>query len=149
MIHYNLICEREHEFDGWFASSDAFDAQAKRGLVTCAVCGSAKVSKALMTPGVPAKSNRKPESEQRSPALNMTDDPKLRELAENVRKLRKHVESTADYVGDNFAEEARRMHYGEEEPRGIYGEASLKEAAELHEEGVDVMPLPKLPDDAN
>lgn len=148
MIRYSLTCDKEHEFDGWFGSSAEFDKQAKRGLVECPVCGSIKVHKALMTPGVPAKSNRKNDA-QAVKALHAPADPKLQAMMQMVRELREQVEANADYVGDRFAEEARRIHYGEEDPRGIYGEATLKEAAELHEEGIDVLPLPKLPDEAN
>jgi hypothetical protein len=148
MIRYSLICDKEHEFDGWFGSSADFDKQAKRGLVECPVCGSIKVQKALMTPGVPAKSNRKDDVEPVK-ALHAPADPKLQAMMQMVRELREQVEANADYVGDRFAEEARRIHYGEEDPRGIYGEATLKEAVELHEEGIGVLPLPKLPGDAN
>mgnify|MGYP003573428397 CR=1 FL=1 len=105
-----------------------------------------------MTPGVPIKANRRsmpaPEAEPVK-ALLAPKDPKLQTMMQMVRKLREHVETNADYVGDKFAEEARRIHYGEEDARGIYGEATLKEAIELHEEGVDVLPLPKLPEDGN
>jgi hypothetical protein len=148
MIRYSLICDKEHGFDGWFGSSDDFDKQVKRGLVECPMCGSIKVSKALMTPGVPAKSNRKNDPEPVK-ALHAPADPKLQAMMQMVRKLREQVEANADYVGDRFAEEARRIHYGEEDPRGIYGEATLQDAVELHEEGIDVLPLPKLPDEAN
>jgi len=148
MIRYSLVCDKEHEFDGWFASSADFDKQARRGLVECPVCGSIKVHKSLMTPGVPARSNRKDEA-QPVKALHAPADPKLQAMMQMVRELRKQVEANADYVGDRFAEEARRIHYGEEDPRGIYGEATLQEAVELHEEGIDVLPLPKLPDEAN
>ena len=82
-------------------------------------------------------------------ALSAPADAKTQAMMQMVRKLREHVEANADYVGDKFAEQARRIHYGEEEPRGIYGEASIKDAVELHEEGIDVLPLPKLPDEAN
>ena len=148
MIRYSLICDKDHEFDGWFAGSDAFDKQFRRGLVDCPVCGSAKVQKALMTPGVRVKSNRKAQAGPVK-ALHALADPKVREMMEMVRKLREHVETNADYVGDRFAEEARRIHYGEKDPRGIYGEATIEDALELHEEGIDVLPLPKLPDEAN
>jgi hypothetical protein len=148
MIRYSLICDKDHEFDSWFAGSNAFDKQVRRGLVDCPVCGSAKVQKALMTPGVPVKSNRKAQAEPVK-ALHAPADPKVREMMEMVRKLREHVETNADYVGDRFAEEARRIHYGEKDPRGIYGEATIEDAVELHDEGIDVLPLPKLPDVAN
>jgi len=146
MIRYDILCDREHQFDGWFDSSDGFDDQVARKLVECPVCGSHKVAKALMTPGVPAKSNR---SSEPVPALHAPLDPKVQAMVEMVRKLRAHVEDNADYVGDKFAESARRIHYGEEEQRGIYGEATIDEARELHEEGVEVLPLPKLPEEGN
>ena len=146
MIRYDILCEAEHRFDGWFASSDGFDDQVARQLIQCPVCGSHKVTKALMTPGVPAKSNR---NNDPVPALHAPLDPKAQAMAEMVRKLRSHVEENADYVGDKFAESARRIHFGEEEQRGIYGEATIDEARELHDEGVEVLPLPKLPEDGN
>ncbi len=147
MIHYNLICDAEHEFDGWFAGSDAFDDQVKSKLVICPQCGSANVQKALMMPGVSAKSNRKQGTVTtlHSPPA----DPRMQVMADMVRKLKQHVKENADYVGDRFAEEARRIHYGEDEARGIYGEASLQDARELHEEGIDVLPLPDLPEEGN
>ena len=148
MIRYSLACEKDHEFDGWFAGSDAFDTQLKRGLVECPECGTTKVHKALMTPGVPRKSNTKADDTPVK-ALNVPADPKVQAMVEMVRQLREHVRTSADYVGDRFAEEARRIHYGEEEARGIYGEATIEQAMELHEEGVDVLPLPKLPEDGN
>lgn len=146
MIRYDILCDQDHRFDGWFASSDGFDDQVARQLVQCPVCGSHEVTKALMTPGVPAKGNRRDEP---VPALHAPLDPQARAMAEMVRKLRSHVADNADYVGDKFAEQARRIHYGEEEQRGIYGEATIDEARELHEEGVEVLPLPKLPEDGN
>ncbi len=146
MIRYDIICEREHQFDGWFASSDGFDDQVAGNLVQCPVCGSHNVQKALMTPGVPAKANR---SSEPVGALHAPLDPRARAMAEMIRKLRSHVEENADYVGDKFAESARRIHYGEEEQRGIYGEATIDEAKQLHDEGVEVLPLPRLPEDGN
>ena len=146
MIHYDVLCECQHQFDGWFASSDGFDDQVSKNLVQCPVCGSHNVEKALMTPGVPARSNRRTEPVA---ALHAPCDPKARAMVEMIRKLRSHVEANADYVGDKFAESARRIHYGEEEQRGIYGEATIDEARELHDEGVEVLPLPKLPEDGN
>jgi hypothetical protein len=100
-----------------------------------------------MTPGIPAKANRRGES--RRPVFAAQKEGKVAELIEAVRKLRRQVEENADYVGDRFAEEARKIHYNEVEPRGIYGEASLEEAKSLLEEGVEVHPLPPLPEDAN
>ena len=146
MIHYALICDRKHEFEGWFNNSADYDKQAKRHLVSCPVCGSTTVVKQLMTPGIPAKSNQR--AEGRMPVFTGRKDEKVSELVEAVRKLRRQVEENADYVGDRFAEEARRIHYNEVKPRGIYGEASLEEAKALLEEGVEVHPLPPLPEEA-
>jgi hypothetical protein len=147
MIRYDLICDRGHAFDGWFSNSAAYDAQAERGLVSCAVCGSVKVEKQLMAPGIPVKSNRKAEATQKmatGPA-----DPRLAMMVKMMRELRKQVEENADYVGDRFAEEARKIHYKEAEVRGIYGEATADEAQALVEEGIEVHPLPRLPEDGN
>lgn len=137
MIRYSLVCADGHEFDGWFGSSDAYEVQARNGDVICPHCGSAEVSKALMAPNVATSKG--------------ADDagPPDAEIAEAVRKVREHVEKTADYVGDKFAEEARKIHYEEVEPRGIYGEATPSEAVELKEEGVEFHPLPSVPEDQN
>lgn len=147
MMRYDLICEKGHEFDGWFRDSAAYDKQAKRGLVTCTVCGSAKVEKQLMAPGIPAKSNRKDPAPQKMVAGPV--DPRMQVMMQMVREMRKHVEANADYVGDKFAEEARKIHYEEAEKRGIYGEATAEEAKELIEEGIEVHPLPRLPEEGN
>ena len=147
MIRYDLMCDDGHSFDGWFRDSEAYDKLVKAGQVTCTVCGSAKVEKQLMAPGVPAKSNKyEPTNQQMVTGLKNAEQ---RKLAEAVRQLRQHVKDNADYVGNDFPEEARKMHYGETEERGIYGEASLQDAKELVEEGIDVAPLPKLPEEAN
>lgn len=146
MIRYDLQCEREHVFDGWFGDAAAFDAQVADGLVACPACGSVRIAKQLMTPGLATRSNR------RSGPQRLTAGPvdaRTRELIEAVRRLRAHVEANADYVGDRFAEEARRIHYEEVEARGIYGEATPEDASALLEEGVDVHPLPRLPEDGN
>lgn len=137
MIVYNLRCRNAHEFEGWFKDSAAFDAQAKTGKVACPVCDSRKVGKAIMAPAVSGakKSN-----------LTVTE---ARQMRQFMTGLRKYVQENADYVGPNFAEEARKIHYGETEHRHIYGEASLEEAKELVEEGVDVAPLPPDLDGAN
>ena len=147
MIHYDLTCEKGHAFDGWFRNSAAYDEQAAKGLVSCTVCGSAKVEKQLMAPGIPVKSNRKEQGPQKM--VSAPVDPRLAQLVEMVREMRKHVEENAEYVGDRFAEEARKMHYEEAEHRGIYGEASLDDAKALIEEGIAVHPLPRLPEDGN
>lgn len=145
MIHYDLICEHGHAFDGWFRNSAAYDEQAGRGLVTCTHCGSAKVEKQLMAPGIPVKSNRR--SAQKMVAAPA--DPRLAELMTMMREMRRHVEENAEYVGDRFAEEARKIHYAESEQRGIYGQTTPDEAKALIEEGIAVHPLPRLPEDGN
>lgn len=141
MIRFALICEHEHEFEGWFRSNDDFDTQKKRGFVDCPTCGSHKVQKALMAPAV--STARK----QETIALAMGEAQKqalaqLKAMAEKVRE-------NADYVGDKFAEEARKIHFGETDPRGIYGEATLDEAKSLAEDGVEFMPIPSFPEDRN
>ena len=147
MISFSLACENGHGFDGWFRNGAAFDEQAAAGELACPVCGSQKVEKALMAPNIPAKANKKSDAEPA--AYAGAPDPKVKELIEQVRQLRQHVEDTAEYVGDKFPEEARKIHYEETEKRGIFGEASLDEARELVEEGVEVLPIPQLPEDHN
>ena len=147
MIHYDLTCEKGHAFDGWFRNSAAYDEQAAQGLVSCTMCGSVKVEKQLMAPGIPVKSNRKEQGPQKM--VSAPVDPRLAQLVEMVREMRKHVEENAEYVGDRFAEEARKIHYEEAEHRGIYGEATPAEAEALAEEGIAVHPLPRLPEDGN
>lgn len=146
MIHYDLICDKGHAFDGWFRNSAAYDEQAGKGLVTCTQCGSAKVEKQLMAPGIPVKSNRKSEV---NTMVAAPADPRLAELMKMMREMRRHVEENAEYVGDRFAEEARKIHYEESEQRGIYGQTTPDEAKELIEEGIAVHPLPRLPEDGN
>lgn len=143
MIRYQLICDQEHESEGWFASSDAFDAQRKKKLLQCPVCGSHKVDRALMAPSL--SSRREPAA---APATFATD-PRAAALHAAIRELRDHVTKNADYVGPRFADEARKIHYEEAEARSIYGEASADDARALYEEGVEFHPLPALPDDMN
>ncbi|MFO1034993.1 MAG: DUF1178 family protein [Hyphomicrobiales bacterium] len=157
MIRYDLICDKGHEFDGWFSDSDSFEKQARRGLVACSHCGSIRVEKQLMAPRLGARSTKKEgtgvsSSPSPSPSHAMMAgpaDPRLQAMVKMVRDLRAHVEKTAENVGDRFAEEARKIHYGETEERGIYGSASRDEAQALIEEGIDVHPLPRLPEDGN
>lgn len=143
MIRYDLVCADGHRFDSWFRDSTTFDRQRKRGVIQCPVCASDKVEKALMTPGLPARKEPKGE------AAVSIDDGKARALRAAMHKLRKEIESKADYVGDDFPEEARRIHYKETDERMIYGEATIAEAKRLHDEGIDVLPLPPSPDDHN
>ena len=153
MIRYRLKCDKRHEFEGWFANSAAFDKQAKRGQVTCPRCGTTKVEKALMTPGI-AKGAAKRKRAQKAPApqADMQEVHRLAahgELSVAMRKLRAEIESKSEYVGERFPEEARKIHYEEAPARGIYGEATREEAKALSEEGIDFFPLPILPEDQN
>lgn len=142
MIRYALRCSEAHEFEAWFASSAAYDAQARRGQIVCPQCGSKNVTKGVMAPNiVPASGGGKGRPQDGA----MTPD----EALALRRKLREHVEKSAENVGDRFAAEARKIHYEEAEPRGIYGSATAGEAKELHEEGVAFHPLPALPEDRN
>lgn len=156
MIRYTLRCAKDHHFESWFADSAAYDKQAKRGLVTCPNCGSTRVEKSLMAPQLGRterqKSSRKKAAtpavaNEASPIAMMSDGE--RELRTKLKELREHVVKNATDVGTKFPEEARKMHYGESEARSIYGEASFDDAKALHEEGIDVLPLPVLPDDRN
>lgn len=130
MIRYNLRCDKGHEFDGWFRSSDGFQAMLGAGQVQCTHCGSAKVEKTLMAPAVPS---RAPLSQAQNP------------VEQALEKLRKHVEQNSDYVGLRFAEEARAIHEGRAPSRAIHGEARPDEARNLIEDGVPVTPLPFRP----
>jgi hypothetical protein len=148
MIRYDLTCDKGHNFDGWFRDSAAFDEQAAAGQVTCATCGSSNVTKQLMAPNVGTKSNRATlVASQRMAAGPM--DPRAQFLMKMMREFRTEIEKNAENVGDKFAEEARKIHYGESEKRGIYGETTGEEAKALIEEGIEVHPLPRLPEDSN
>ena len=147
MIRYDLICAKGHEFDGWFSDSAAYDRQAKRGFVECTHCGTNKVQKQLMAPGIPAKSNRKSEPSQVLVAGPV--DPRMKAMLQMMREMRSHVEKNSENVGDKFAEEARKIHYGETKERGIFGNATMTEARELIDEGIEVHPLPRLPEEGN
>ena len=133
MIRYDLKCDKDHSFDSWFASADAFEALQKTGHLTCPECGSTKVEKSLMAPKV--RSSRKAAS------LSKAETEKEKALA----KIRDEVEKNSDYVGMNFAAQARAMHDGDAPARPIYGEAKLEEAKSLIEDGVPVAPLPFTP----
>ena len=161
MIRYTLVCERQHNFESWFANSAAYDKQVKRGLVGCPICGSIKVDKAIMAPrlgrsGKPIDMPQAP-PEAPPPAAAPAEAPapvammssQEREFRGKLKELRDHLTRNAENVGRKFPEEARKMHYGEIEHRSIYGEASPDQAKELHEEGIEFHPLPVLPDDRN
>ena len=138
MIVFSLRCDHSHAFEGWFASGAAFDEQAATGKLVCPMCASRKIEKAPMAPAV---------SGAKKPTLNTDEVKKMRQFMTGVRK---YVKENADYVGKAFPEEARKIHYGETEERHIYGEASVAEAKELIEEGVDIAALPPdLDEEAN
>lgn len=141
MIRFSLVCENAHEFEGWFRSNDDFDTQKKRGFVDCPHCSSTKVEKALMAPAV--STSRK----QEKIALAMGEQ--QRQVMAEMKAFAERVKADADYVGDRFAEEARKIHFGEADQRGIYGEATPDEARALAEDGVEFMPLPVIPEDRN
>jgi hypothetical protein len=165
MIRYTLSCDRGHDFESWFSNSAAYDKQAKRGLVNCPVCGSAKVEKAIMAPRLSRADAADPRPPTPIPAPPVQPapmppipsgksavaimSPRERELRQKLKELHDHVTRNANYVGAKFPEEARKMHYGEVEHRSIYGEASPDDAKALHEEGIEFHPLPILPDDQN
>jgi hypothetical protein len=156
MIRYNLRCERGHAFESWFQSSQAYETQEKRKLVNCPSCGSAKVERAIMAPRIVSKKSRDraapapaAATEATTPASTPLMMAQERELRAKLRELRDHIVKNADNVGERFPNEARKMHYGDIEHRPIYGEASPEEARSLIDEGVEVSPLPVLPDDRN
>ncbi|WP_026622667.1 hypothetical protein M728_002508 [Ensifer sp. WSM1721] len=142
MIHYNLSCDNGHGFEGWFSSSDDFDRQAEGQLITCPTCGSASVSKQLMAPAVATA--RKKEARQ---ALVM--DKAQKETIAKLREIVNSIRANAEDVGERFPEEARKIHYGEADQRGLIGKATADEAIALLEEGIEIAPLPVLPDDTN
>jgi hypothetical protein len=156
MIRYHLRCERGHAFESWFQSSTAYESQEKRKLVNCPACGSARVERAIMAPQIVSKKGRDataPEpaatTEVTAPASTPLMMAQERELRAKIKELRDHIVKNADNVGERFPNEARKMHYGDIEHRPIYGEASPDEARSLIDEGVEVSPLPVLPDDRN
>jgi hypothetical protein len=148
VIRYALRCEAGHGFDSWFSNSAAFDRQAARGLVTCPTCGSAQVEKAIMAPALAGGHEAAPAAEPEKTPVAIVSKEEV-ELRKKLKELRDHVTKNADYVGEKFPEEARRMHYGEIEHRSIYGEASAEAANSLAEEGIEFHPLPRLPDERN
>ena len=132
MIRYALVCDEAHEFEGWFGSSGDFDDQSERGLVGCPICDSKAVTKQIMAPAVTGTKRNTPDLTPEARTMVM----------ETLSRVRAHVEENFDYVGDAFAAEARAIHEGRSEDRGIYGEASPAEVRKLAEDGVPVAPLP-------
>ena len=145
MIRFALRCAAEHDFEGWFANSAAFDAQRGAGDISCPVCGSVDVDKGLMAPSVTP--SRKAESVRL--AAHPPQVPPDSEVVAKLREIRRKLTADSEYVGDRFAEEARRIHYDEVEKRGIHGEATRDEVRGLADEGIEFHPLPVLPEDHN
>ncbi|SEG31612.1 DUF1178 family protein [Bosea lathyri] len=159
MIRYTLICDNTHDFESWFSTSASFEEQAARGLVSCPVCGSVKVERAIMAPNVARTDRERRIAAPAAPPAASGDTAVAagasapvaligeKEIAfrEMLSALHKHVTENAEHVGPRFAEEALKIHHGESDGRAIYGEATQEDARMLHEEGVEFMPLPRLP----
>jgi hypothetical protein len=136
MIKYALLCEHDHPFEGWFSTSDDYEDQQSKGLIECPFCTSRSVRKAIMAPavaGTKAQGASEPSPEMRGMMM------------EAMGQMRRHVEENFDYVGDRFAKEARDIHEGKSEDRGIYGEASPMQVRALMKDGVRIAPLPPKP----
>ncbi|MEO0498219.1 MAG: DUF1178 family protein [Pseudomonadota bacterium] len=146
MIKYSLKCEYDHLFEAWFESSSGFEEQCKRGFVACPQCGSTQVAKALMTPGV-STGRRKDARKQAVQVAALSTMEK--EMRAKMKEVRDHIHANTEDVGASFPEEARKIHYGEAEQRGIRGAAKPEEVKSLVDEGVEIAPVPSLPDDAN
>ena len=136
MIHFTLRCDAGHEFEAWFRDSDGFEAQQRAGEIACPECGVTAVEKALMAPRI----GRSREVKQQGPSPA--------QMRAALIELRRMVEANCDYVGERFAEEARKIHYGEVDPHGIYGEASADESQALTEEGIEFGQIPWVQTDA-
>jgi hypothetical protein len=153
MILYQLQCERDHSFEAWFKDSATCDRQLRRKAVECPDCGSVKVEKALMAPRVGKKGNARASAPIEPPAVPSVPAPAPAakaavipaELRQALLEVRKQIESNCDYVGDKFADEARKIHEGESEARGIYGEATDEEHEALVEDGIEVARVPWVP----
>ncbi|ARQ60101.1 MULTISPECIES: DUF1178 family protein [Rhizobium] len=142
MIRYSLTCDNAHEFEGWFSESAEFDRQVATGFLTCPVCHSAAVSKLLMAPSV---STARKKDERQTLAMDAMRQEALQKLKEAVAA----VKANSEDVGTKFPEEARKIHYGEADARGIIGQATLDEAQALVEEGIEIAAIPVLPEDVH
>jgi len=159
MIHYQLRCSQEHGFDGWFKDSATFEKQARLGLIECPECGSTEVERALMAPAVarretsprqealpvPAETPQPPATEPATGPGKVAEGPVPAQMLALLQRMRAEVENSCDYVGNDFAEEARKMHRGEAEHRGIYGETTEEQAESLADEGINVARIPWVP----
>ena len=165
MIKYQLICDKSHEFEGWFGDSAAFESQQESGLLTCPVCGSADVRRALMAPNLASPKTRKADLAEQQPSAQPEPQPqpqapqqasaalppaaarKMQELMSEMRALQTKIREECRDVGNDFAAEARKIHYGEVEPEGIYGQATAEEREALDEEGIEIMDMLWFPKD--
>jgi hypothetical protein len=153
MILYNLVCANQHEFEGWFKDSRAFDRQAKAHEVACPVCGDAEVRKAVMAPRINkgrsssagAAAEAPPAQAGQAPPVPRPPSPQQQKFLMALREMRKHIETNCDYVGEKFPDEARKIHYGETDARSIYGEATEKQAEDLKDEGIEFHRIPWAP----
>ena len=131
MIKYSLRCDSDHVFEAWFSDSESFEKQNKKNLISCLTCSSTKIKKDIMAPRISS-------GKQKTNRLNQKKD----KVEMILNKVRKHVESNFDYVGDKFADEARAIHYGETKKRNIYGEATHSEVSDLVEEDIPISSIP-------
>jgi hypothetical protein len=163
MIHYSLVCDAAHEFDGWFRDSATFDAQASSGVVVCPYCHSTKIAKAVMAPHVarkffsrasveekdgPSCTRREDEGKEESRPVALLDE-RHAQLRAMIRELRESIVASTEDVGERFPSEARKIQDGDAEPRPIRGRASLAEAKSLLEDGIEILPFPGLPGEGN
>jgi hypothetical protein len=154
MIRFSLSCAKDHSFEGWFGSNEDFDAQTAKRLIECPMCGSSSIAKALMTPAV-STSRLQDVSRQQGghgddeDVLTLSHGQNQQEIMTQMRILAKKLKEGAEYVGGNFAAEARKIHDGEACVRGIYGEATIAEAQSLADDGIDFLPIPSFPEDHN
>jgi hypothetical protein len=142
VIKFSLICDQGHDFEAWFRDSGDFETQNRRGFLECPSCGSSHVSKALMAPNVAT-------ARKRDEVAVATGNAVQREVMAKLREMAREMKKTGEDVGERFPEEARKIHYGEADPRGIYGKATPDEVSGLLDEGVEILPLPDLPEDLN
>ncbi len=156
MIRYALHCAKGHDFESWFQDSAAFDKQAKRGLIACPHCGSDKVEKAIMAPRISTSKRKSAPREASMPAIlpeaapaDLLMSAQDQMLRAKLKEIRDHITANAENVGETFPDQARKMHHGEIEHRPIYGQSTPVETRALIEEGVEILPLPVLPDERN
>ena len=141
MIRYDLVCENEHFFESWFKDSKSYQKQLEANEIACPKCNNSNISKSLMAPGIPKKTNTK--------NGNVIANSSSSSINNAIRKIRDEIKKNSEYVGDQFPEEARKIHYNEAEMRSIYGKASKTEITELVDEGIDIIQIPEIPDDKN